>query len=157
MFEKRLDFLRTQSSPLRSFARFVKQGFSRSEIETIESIRRVIRTYLNGLADNIAAHPYGWSQYGKKDESGDNFDFYPSLFVDRLKQQMKLLECRLQFQEMMAYSQLFVEYVDGQRKAALCKEMVGKYIADWIYLHWTLKKLLIDKREAETKPSLFRR
>lgn len=150
VYQNRLELLKKQSSPLRSFARFIKQGLSRNEIDTINSIQHLIQTYLKGLADNIATNPYGWKFYGKNDEKGEAFDFYPSLFVDRLKQQMKLLECRLQFQEMMAYSQLFVEFVDGQRKASLSKEVVGKLIANWIYQQWKLKKMLKNNKSSRS-------
>jgi len=90
---------------------------------------------LKGLAGNIAKNPFGWKSYGKYNDAMDTFDFYPSLFVDSLRKQLQLLTFRLQYLEMMAYSQLFVEFVDVQRRTSLAqsaaKKTIGKMVRDW--------------------------
>jgi len=120
-YQRQLKQLHASSSGLQEFSRFVDHGLSHQELVVIESIRAVIRTYLTGLADHIGSDPDAWQLYGVQKSDDEHFDFYPSFFVDGLKQQFNLLECRLKFQEMMAYSQMFVEFVDSQRKASLAK------------------------------------
>ena len=106
---------------MKSFSKFVEGGLSLREIEAIDSIRTIIFNYLRGLAGVVAAKPFGWKLFGKQSENSESFDFYPSLFVHCLKVQLKELEYRLQYMEMMTYSQLFVEFVDEQRKSSLAK------------------------------------
>jgi len=124
-----------KSTSLKSFPSFIAGGLSRTELSTIDAIRRVIFEYLKGLAGNIAKNPFGWKSYGKYNDAMDTFDFYPSLFVDSLKKQLQLLTFRLQYLEMMAYSQLFVEFVDVQRRTSLAqsaaKKTIGKMVRDW--------------------------
>ena len=126
-----------KSPSLRSFSAFIKQGLSIQEIEVIDSIRNVIGEFLEKLAGNIAKQD-GWRRYGN--EKDGEFSFYPSLFTKRLKEQMKSLERRLQFQEMMSHSQLFIEFVDAKRKESILREEVGAILANWIYQKWRVKK-----------------
>ena len=138
--------LQTNSPSLKSFSRFIDRGLEPQEVFIISAVRGVICGFLKGLSDNVATDD-GWRHYGVRSEDGLAFDFFPSLFVDRQREYLKLIECRLQFQEMMAYSQLFVEFVDVQRKASLAKEMMGKIISNWIYQRWKVRKA-INRRDS---------
>jgi hypothetical protein len=86
----------------------------------------------------------GWRQYGKYNKN-EQFDFYPSLFINAIGEQLKL-------QEMLCYSQLFVEYVnrkerDSMETAELSKSDVdvGRFIATFVYFHWRRRKRIKSK------------
>jgi len=105
MFQERLRALQSRSSALKSFSRFINHQLSPDVINTINASRALISEFLKSLSDNIARTEDEWRHYGVRSDDGKLFDIYPSLFIDRQRQYLKLLENRVQFQEMMAYSQ----------------------------------------------------
>ncbi len=117
--QRKLQKMNFGCTALRSFEKFVEVGLPKKEIGAIENIRELVAEYLLGLSDSIGAKPDGWQNFGVAVDDEDAFDFVPSTFVDSLKKQLHSLECRVKFQEIMAYSQLFVEFVDTQRKTYL--------------------------------------
>ena len=119
---------------LGSFPLFLTHGLSPREIVTLRAIRRLIREHITTYAGDIVSH---WQHYGKYKEGA--FDFYPSLFTEPLRKQA---EARIQMQDMMAHSQLFLEFVDQQQKASTStgESREHKFIAAWIYIHWQRKK-----------------
>lgn len=158
-YKKKLAALQERNISLRSFSSFIDQGLSSEDIDTIDSIRGGIGQFLKGLAADVATGN-GWKNYGKYDE-GNTFHFYPSIFIKRRKEhhesvllfmqeQINSFESRLQFQEMLAHSQLFIEYVDEKRKESLSRETVEKYIASWVYCHWTIKKRRLFSQQITT-------
>ncbi len=147
VYQKKLIMLQERNISLRSFSCFVDQGLSPKDIDVIDSIRVGISHFLNGLAADVAP-ANGWKNYGKYND-GNTFHFYPSIFMKRrrehhesvllfMQERVKSFESRL---EILAHSQLFIEYVDGKRKESLSRETVEKYIASWIYHHWMIKKM----------------
>ena len=55
--------------------------------------------------------------YGKQSsENLEEFNFHPAIFCHHLKMQLNSVEYWNKYLEMMIYSQLFVEFVDEQRK-----------------------------------------
>ena len=145
-YTKRLSSMRKTSKSLESFPAFINQGLSRKELVTLTATRRLIKSFVKNFAGEIASRPDGWQNYGEyaKEDKGGSFDFYPSMFIEPLRQQ---LESQLQLQDMMAHSQLFVEFVDQRRRSfvnqrELAKGDVGQFIAYWIYHHWELRKMM---------------
>lgn len=70
-------------------------ALSLDEINTINASRVLICEFLKSLSDNIARTEDAWRHYGVRSDNGKAFDFYPSLFIDRQRQYLKLLENRL--------------------------------------------------------------
>lgn len=99
------------------------------------------------FAGDIGSTPDGWQRYGihlggEDDSDIGDFAFYPSLFVKPLREQM---EAQLQLQQMMAHSQLFVEYVSGKRRTwksrqDMARGEIGQFIATWIFERWRQRK-----------------
>mmetsp|Transcript_28602 Transcript_28602/g.58742 ORF Transcript_28602/g.58742 Transcript_28602/m.58742 type:complete len:95 (+) Transcript_28602:126-410(+) len=90
-----------------------------------------------GLHDKSDA----WQQYGEFNEATGTFDFCPDKFIQPLKDRMIF---QIQFQEMMAHTQLFVGYVEELQKAHesrgdLLSGPAAKFIAQWLVLHWRRK------------------
>ena len=142
-FKDRLEVLRDSGdSSLASFSTFLKNGLSREALVTLDAIRNGIKAYVKGFAGDIALSNDGWRQYGKYNEN-EQFDFYPSLFINPIGEQLKL-------QEMLCHSQLFVEYVnrkerDSKETAELSKSDVGRFIATFVYFHWRRRKRIESK------------
>mmetsp|Transcript_19015 Transcript_19015/g.24283 ORF Transcript_19015/g.24283 Transcript_19015/m.24283 type:complete len:205 (+) Transcript_19015:3-617(+) len=142
-FKDRLGVLRDSGdSSLASFSTFLKNGLSREALVTLDAIRNGIKAYVKGFAGDIALSNDGWRQYGKYNEN-EQFDFYPSLFINPIGEQLKL-------QEMLCHSQLFVEYVnrkerDSKETAELSKSDVGRFIATFVYFHWRRRKRIESK------------
>mmetsp|Transcript_15773 Transcript_15773/g.22653 ORF Transcript_15773/g.22653 Transcript_15773/m.22653 type:complete len:485 (+) Transcript_15773:387-1841(+) len=132
--EQRLRRLaKDRSSALSSFHMFIQQGFSPQESVIIHSACVSIERHLRGMSGLVGRCRDGWRHYGKFNANSNNFEFYPSLFVEPLR-------AKLQFQEMMAQTQLFVGYVDKRRIDDLTEDSIrkvkGVYIANWIYTRW---------------------
>lgn len=125
------------NASLGSFSLFIQFGLSRKEIVTLNALRNLIRHHVTSYAGDIEKK---WRQYGKYNKAG-TFDFYPSLFIEPIREHS---ESQLQLQEMMAHSQLFVEFVDQQQKDSATKMNKRKgdimFISTWIYIHWRRKK-----------------
>lgn len=137
-FKDRLDVLQDGGdSSLVSFNIFLKNGLTREELVTLNGIRNCINAYVRGFAGAITTSNEGWRQYGKYSKDG-KFDFYPSLFINPMREQ-------LQLQEMLCHSQLFIEYVnrkerDSKEIAKLSRSDEGKFIAAFVYFHWRRRK-----------------
>jgi len=120
--QHKLQKMHSSCHALRSFENFIEVGLSEKEISAIDNIRKIVSEYFLGLSDSIGAKKNGWQNFGVSVDEGEAFDFVPSTFVDSLNKQLQSLECRVKFQEIMAYSQLFVEFVDAQRKNDLARK-----------------------------------
>jgi len=122
------------SSALRSFEKFMNNGFSPRERVTLYSARITIESHFRNLSADLASDILGWKRYGKNDTESDFFDFYPAWF-------MKARHEELRFQEALVHTQLFVGYVDSRRNEYLEREKLshseaGERIAKWMLKKW---------------------
>merc|ERR1712086_433243 len=90
-----------------------------------------------GLRDK----PEPWRQYGEFNEAIGAYDFCPDKFIQPLKDHMIF---QIQFQEMMAHTQLFLGYVEGLQLAHEKQNLslsgpAAKLIARWVEFHWCAK------------------
>lgn len=134
-YKRRMKALRDEGASLESFSSFLKQGLSPNEIITLNAIRNLILQHITKFAGDVADR---WRSYGKYTDG--MFDFYPSLFIEPLRQQT---ESKLRVQEMMSHSQLFVEFVDQRQKSSTnmdsFKRERARFIAAWVFAHWKRK------------------
>ncbi|KAL7435653.1 hypothetical protein ACHAXM_004867 [Skeletonema potamos] len=136
-FKDRLRVLKDEvDSSLVSFNLFLMNGMKREELVTLNAIRNRINAYVKGIAGTITSSNDGWRQYGEYKDG--QFDFYPSLFINPMREQ-------LQLQEMLCHSQLFIEYVNNEERkskeiAKLSRSDDGKFIAEFVYFHWLRRK-----------------
>ncbi len=144
-YKTRLSELREADPSLQSIPNFLNEGFSRKVVVAIRAAKSLIESHMTSFSGDIARN---WQNYGefRHDNDGQTFEFYPAMFIEPLRRQ---LESRLQFQEMMAHSQLFIEYVDERRKWHLRRQElakrddVGLFLALWIWRRWKLRKKLV--------------
>jgi cGMP-dependent protein kinase len=139
LYQKRLeDYWKNPSSNLRSFQAFFRYGASRSESLTLQKIKEVIRKHISQFTVGLTDRPDAWQQYGEFNESAGTFDFSPDKFIQPLKDRMIF---QIQFQEMMAHTQLFVGYVEElqlshEKRNELLSGPAAEVIARWIESHW---------------------
>ena len=139
LYQKRLeDYCKYPSSNLRSFQAFFRNGASRNESLTLRKIREVIKRHLSQFTVGLTDKPDAWHQYGEFNESAGTFDFSPDKFIQPLKDRMIF---QIQFQEMMAHTQLFVGYVEElqlshEKRIELLSGPAAELIARWIESHW---------------------
>lgn len=132
-YKSRLEYYWSKGSSLASFSSFLNQGLSSEEVVTLNALKSLIRGHIQSFVGDISER---WRYYGNC--SDGVFDFYPSLYIQPLRQQLQLIE-------MMSHSQLFIEFVDKQQsdsettKKAL-KGDAGIFIAAWIYIHRRRRK-----------------
>jgi len=143
-YKKRLEELREADPSLQSIPNFLDNGFSRKVVVAIRAVKSLIESHMTSFSGDISSN---WQNYGdlRHSDDGQTFEFYPSKFIEPLRLQ---LESRLQLQEMMYHSQLFIEYVDERRKLHLSRQElakrddVGVFLALWIWCRWKLRKKL---------------
>ena len=131
-------FAMDESSALRSFSTFFKVGPTLKESLTLQSMKSIIKQHLQSFAGPLLEHPDTWKLFGDFNDTTGTFDFSPDKFLQPLKDQMIF---QLQFQEMMAHTQLFVGFVeDMQRYCETRDEMLvsdqAQFIADWLSFRW---------------------
>mmetsp|Transcript_31581 Transcript_31581/g.64889 ORF Transcript_31581/g.64889 Transcript_31581/m.64889 type:complete len:1488 (-) Transcript_31581:142-4605(-) len=142
LYQRRLDeYYRSESSNLRSFQKFFRLGITPKESLTLRKIKVVIRKHLSQFTMGLHDKSDAWQQYGEFNEATGTFDFCPDKFIQPLKDRMIF---QIQFQEMMAHTQLFVGYVEELQKAHesrgdLLSGPAAKFIAQWLVLHWRRK------------------
>jgi serine/threonine protein kinase/CRP-like cAMP-binding protein len=143
LYQKRLeDYWKYPCSNLRSFQAFFRYGASRSESLTLQKIKEVIRRYISQFTVGLTDKPDAWQQYGEFNESAGTFDFSPDKFIQPLKDRMIF---QIQFQEMMAHTQLFVGFVEElqlshEKRNELLSGPAAEVIATWIETHWNADK-----------------
>jgi len=139
LYQRRLEeYWKSPSSNLRSFQAFVRYGASRSESLTLRKIKEVIKRHISQFTVGLADKPDAWQQYGEFNEAAGTFDFSPDKFIQPLKDQMIF---QIQFQEMMAHTQLFVGYVEElqlshEKRREMLSGPAAEFIARWVELHW---------------------
>jgi len=75
-----------------------------------------------------------WKKYGSFDNNSCNFEFFPEHF-------MKLLQYKLQFQEMMIHTQLFIGYIEEKKEESMRVKdskngTEAMFIATWLQYRW---------------------
>jgi hypothetical protein len=136
-YQKRLEeYWKSPSSNLRSFRAFFMYGASRQESLTLRKIKAVIKRHLSQFTVALTDKPDAWQQCGEFNEG--TFDFSPDKFIQPLKDRMIF---QIQFQEMMAHTQLFVGYVEElqlsyEKRKELLIGPAAEFIARWVELHW---------------------
>uniref|UniRef100_A0A7S4J9G5 cGMP-dependent protein kinase n=1 Tax=Odontella aurita TaxID=265563 RepID=A0A7S4J9G5_9STRA len=154
LYESRLQRLyQDKKSALRSFKAFFQRGPSRYESLTLQSMKSVIKKHLQTLTASLTAQPDAWKQCGDFNEEKNTFDFDPSKFVQPLKDQLMF---QIQYQEMMAHTQLFVGFVEelqnfGERRTELLVGEEALFIANWLSFRW--RKF---KQRLSSDPSLLK-
>jgi hypothetical protein len=144
LYQKRLEeYCRSPSSNLRSFQSFFRNGASPKESLTLCKIKNVIKRHLSQFTMALTDRPDAWQQYGEFNEATRTFDFCPDRFIQPLKDRMIF---QIQFQEMMAHTQLFVGYVEElqrahEKRSDLLAGPAAQYIFRWVKLRWHARKL----------------
>ena len=139
LYQRRLEeYWKSPSSNLRSFQAFFRYGASRSESLTLQKIKEVIKRHISQFTVGLADKPDAWQQYGEFNEAAGTFDFSPDKFIQPLKDRMIF---QIQFQEMMAHTQLFVGYVEElqlshEKRREILVGPAAEFIARWVELHW---------------------
>jgi len=142
LYQKRLEeYCKSPSSNLRSFRCFFKYGASQKESLTLRKIKNVIKKHMAQFTMGLSDKADAWQQYGEFNEATGTFDFCPDKFIQPLKDRMIF---QIQFQEMMAHTQLFVGYVEElqlahEKRSNLLSGPAAKFIASWVELHWHMK------------------
>ncbi|KAL7540936.1 hypothetical protein ACHAXR_010487 [Thalassiosira sp. AJA248-18] len=142
LYQKRLEeYCKSSTSNLRSFQSFFKHGASQKESLTLRKIKNVIKKHMSQFTMGLSDKPDAWQQYGEFNEATGTFDFCPDKFIQPLKDRMIF---QIQFQEMMAHTQLFVGYVEElqlahDKQSNLLSGPAAKFIARWVELHWHAK------------------
>jgi len=142
LYQKRLEeYCKSPSSNLRSFPAFFKNGASRKESLTLRKIKLLIKKHMSQFTMGLTDKPDAWQQCGEFNEATGTFDFSPDKFIQPLKDRMIF---QIQFQEMMAHTQLFVGYVEElqvahEKRNDLLTGPVAKFVAQWVELHWHAK------------------
>lgn len=142
LYQKRLEeYCKSPSSNLRSFRCFFKYGASQKESLTLRKIKDVIKRHMSQFTMGLSDKPDAWQQYGEFNEGTGTFDFCPDKFIQPLKDRMIF---QIQFQEMMAHTQLFVGYVEElqlahEKRSNLLSGPAAKFISRWVELHWHAK------------------
>jgi hypothetical protein len=98
----------------------------------LRKIKEVIRKILSQFTAGLTDRPDSWQAYGEFNEGA--FDFSPDKYIQPLKDRMIF---QIQFQEMMAHTQLFVGYVEElqqshEKRKDLFLGPAAKFIARWI-------------------------
>lgn len=141
-YQKRLEmYCKSPSSNLRSFRSFFKHGASRRESLTLQKIKIVVKDHMAQFTVGLRDKPEPWRQYGEFNEAIGAYDFCPDKFIQPLKDHMIF---QIQFQEMMAHTQLFLGYVEGLQLAHEKQNLslsgpAAKLIARWVEFHWCAK------------------
>ena len=139
LYQRRLEeYWKSPSSNLRSFHAFFRYGASRNESLTLQKIKEVIKRHISQFTVGLADKPDAWQQYGEFNEAAGTFDFSPDKFIQPLKDRMIF---QIQFQEMMAHTQLFVGYVEElqlshEKRRDILSGPAAEFIAQWVELHW---------------------
>ena len=139
LYQKRLEeYCKSPTSNLRSFVSFFRYGASQKESLTLRRIKSVIKAHMSQFTMGLSDKPDAWQQYGEFNEATGTFDFCPDKFIQPLKDRMIF---QIQFQEMMAHTQLFVGYVEElqlahEERSKLLTGPAAKFVARWIELHW---------------------
>ena len=97
--------LRAASSQLATFM----LGMTTAEKRTVRELLEAVEAHNRSLCGDLLM-PGGWRKYGSSDEQTRQFDFFPELFLDPLR-------ARLQFQEGLVHTQLFVSFLDRLKSA----------------------------------------
>jgi len=134
-YQKRLEQLSSKkTSNLLSFKAFFSYGASPHETLTIASVKQTFKRFFTNLFSYVQDE---WKKYGEFDEITNLFEFFPSRLVTPLQSQ-------LQFQEMLAHTQLFssfFEEVTNLDASLPINKEAALVIADWVYFRWYLKKM----------------
>lgn len=101
-------------------------------------MKSVFKKHLQTLTASLTTHSEAWKQCGDFNEETNTFDFDPSKFVQPLKDQLMF---QIQFQEMMAHTQLFVGFVEelqhcGEQRMELLNGVEALFIAEWLKFRW---------------------
>jgi hypothetical protein len=123
-------------SGLTNFQTFIRDGLKPHESLTLHSVCLAIERHFSRFCSDLATSVSAWKKYGTMD--GDNFNFKPEWFLNPIRSDMA-------FHEAIVETQLFLGYVDDRRLDEMdAKKMktgdLGKFIADWIYQRWMLRK-----------------
>lgn len=142
LYQKRLDlYCKSPSSNLRSFRLFFKHGASRKESLTLRKIRKIVKDHMAQYTVGLRDKPEAWRQYGSFNEAIGAYDFCPDKFIQPLKDSMIF---QIQYQEMMAHTQLFLGYVESlqlahEERSSLLSGPAAHLIAHWVQVHWYAK------------------
>lgn len=79
-----------------------------SAMKSLRHILDKVEKHNNSLCGNLLNAVDGWRQYGEVNPNSGLFDFQPELFMAPLRE-------RLQYQESVIHTQLFVSFMDKQR------------------------------------------
>jgi len=118
-----------ESSSLLSFRSFFLNGSSCKETFALRSIRNEIFTSICSSSDVIFNDRMPWNQFGTIDAESKEFEFHPESYVESLRYQ-------LLFEEKLARTQLFTEFLDEVRKHDYTEENLikmknGEIISNW--------------------------
>ncbi|KAL9183930.1 hypothetical protein ACHAXT_002016 [Thalassiosira profunda] len=137
LYQKRLEeYYRLPSSNLRSFQSFFKNGASPRESLTLRKVKKLVKAHMSQFTMGLNDRPDAWQQYGEFNEATGTFDFCPDKFIQPLKDRLIF---SIQFQEMMAHTQLFVGYVEElqlahEKRSNLLSGPSAQFIARWVEL-----------------------
>ncbi|GMI62746.1 hypothetical protein ScalyP_jg11194 [Parmales sp. scaly parma] len=100
---------------------------------SIDRAREVLSSHLTKLGGSIASSALAWQKYGMMNQETSQFEFYPNWYLEPRQHELK-------FMESLVHTQLFVGFVDEQRKRDLemfrgvnveeekAKEMIGRWL-----------------------------
>lgn len=124
-------------SGLKSFESFLKYGLTPHEVVTLRSIRNSFREHTSRFAGDLVTSTNAHRKYGLVNQVTNEFEFYPSFFLEPRQLDLK-------FQEQMVHTQLFVSFVDKKRKEDMKTKgesiKAENMLARWIYKHWRRKQ-----------------
>ena len=98
----------------------------------VAEMSRAVKEYNTALCGDILSSPLGWKKYGAYSEISRNFEFVPQWFTEPLRN-------KLQLQDALCHTQMFVTLVDQQKELYDEKNFYGRLIADWVYYKYYLK------------------
>ena len=97
-------------------------------------MKKVIYDHNASLFKVISDNADGWKKYGEFDEEAKSFEFFPDKIVSPLRFQFKL-------QESMAFTQLFVGYMEEKKDSYLNQISTANaavFIANWLTFRWRI-------------------
>jgi len=114
-YQRRLAvYYKSPTSNLRSFRSFFRHGASRKESITLLRIRQIVKEHMAQYTVGLRDKPEAWRQYGEFNEAVGAYDFCPDKYMQPLKDNALF---KIQFQETMVHTQLFLGYVEGLESA----------------------------------------
>merc|ERR1712183_1103494 len=107
------------------FKSFFQYGASQKESMILKAMKTFIYNFLSHLSGVNSERDDAWEKYGAYDAQTNCFEFFPNMLIEPLKY-------RVEFQEMMFHTQLFVTYAQEKQSIINKKQEKAKIIASWL-------------------------